>query len=431
MGEFPISIFNPWGIAFVAGVNVVSSTYLISVPAFQDVDMALEEVSRVHGANMSETMRSVTLPLVKPALLSAAITIFLYGMGEFAVVSVLGSHRGFDVYSTVISKSLTNKFPPAYGEAAALSVSLLVVTGVLVWYYRTVTGRKQDFMTQTGTSSQQQHWDLGRWRWPVAGGLWTVIFFVWVLPIIALFLVSLHGTWTGHVRPAVFTVDSYATAVADPKLRTAFVNSLLVAGGAATLGTVLSVGVAYYTERTTARFRGTVDFLSLTPLAVPGIIAGAALIYMSLWAGKLPVVTLYGTLTIIIIGSVFVYLPVSTRIAVGNVVQIHSDLEEAARNFGASWLSQMREIFLPLFRNTTIVLWFFIAVHVFQLLSISWMTYTADTVVVPVKLYQLYISGPSMSIVAAISLMFIGLTVLTVVALRLFGITFYDLGQGR
>ncbi|MFW6435907.1 MAG: ABC transporter permease [Halovenus sp.] len=425
----PFDIFSPWGIAFVAGVNVVSTAYLLTVPALQDMDSALEEVSRIHGANIFQTVRSITFPLITPAILSAVITSFLYGMGEFAIVSVLGSRQGFDVYSTAISEAIKTRFPAAYGEAAALSCSLLLVTAVMVWYYRRVTSRKADYMTLTGRRTQNQQWDLGTWRWPITTVLWVALLVVWVVPLGAMVITSLHSTWTGTILLEQLTLTHYASALADEQLRRAFRNSVFVSVGAATLGTLLVVGLAYYTERTRARFRGFVDMLSLTPLAVPGIIIGAGLIFASLWAGKLPMINLYGTLTIIIIGSVIVFLPVSSRIAVGNIVQIHSELEEAARVSGASWLQQMREIFLPLFRNTTVVIWFFLVVHVFQLLSIAWMTYTADTIVIPVELFQLYMYEPALSFVAAISTIFVALTVLLVLGMRLAGITFYELGQ--
>jgi iron(III) transport system permease protein len=427
--SIPISIFNPWGIAFIAGINVVSTFYLLVVPALQDMDSALEGASRIHGASIIQTIRSITFPLIKPAILSAVITTFLYGMGEFAIVSFLGARRGFDVYATEIAGAIKSRFPAAHGEAAALALSLLLITIVFVYYYRQVTKRKEDFMTLTGQRTEPQTWDLGRWRLPLTVGLWIVLILVWVLPILALVATSLHTTWAGQIKPAQMTLTHYVTAFTNPELRGAFTNSVLVAVGSATLGTVLVVGLAYYTERTKARLRGFVDFLSLTPLAVPGIILGAGLISMFLWLGKLPFLNLYGTLMIIIIGSVIVFIPVSSRMALGNIVQIHKEMEEAARVAGASWLQQMREIFLPLFRNTTIVLWFFLAVHIFQLLSIPWMTYTSNTVVIPVKLFQLYMFEPQIALVAAISTIFIGMTMLLVVGMRFYGITFYELGQ--
>ena len=426
---FPLDIFNPWGIAFVVGVNVVPTFYLLTVPALQDMEPALEEASRIHGAGAFETIRSVTLPLIKPALLSGALVTFLYGLGEFSIVAILGARNGYDVYSTAIWRGITGGFPPAYGEAAALACSLLLLTLVLVWYYRTVTRRKEQFMTLAGGGSRSRTWDLGRWRAPLAGGLWAVLLFVWILPTAVMVVASLHASWVGAVDTTALTLDNYWVAVTDPTLREAFGNSLLVALGGATLGTVLVVGMAYYTERTDGRWGGLVDFLSLTPLAVPGIIMGSSLLFTFLWLGRLvPFLDLYGTLTIIAVGCVVVFLPVASRIAVGNIVQVHAELEEAGRIAGASWLGQMRAIFLPLFRNTAAVIWFFLAIHLFQRLSVPLMTYTTDTVVIPVKLFELYMYQPNIELVSAISTVFIGLTVVLVVVLRQFGITFYELG---
>jgi iron(III) transport system permease protein len=139
------------------------------------------------------------------------------------------------------------------------------------------------------------------------------------------------------------------------------------------------------------------------------------------------VINLYGTLWIIIIGSVIVYLPFSSRIAIGNIVQIHSDLEESARVFGASWLQQMREIFLPLSKKTTAILWFYLLIHIFQLLTIAIMTYTSKTEVAPVAVFSIFNQQANIEFVSAVSTIFIGLMVLVLLVFRYFGITFYEL----
>jgi len=424
----PFDIFSPLGITFVIGVNAVTTFYLLTVPALKDVNPALEEVSRIHGANLLQTVRSVSFPLILPAIVSAALVTFLRGLGEFSVVAILGSRDGFDVYATAIWRSIRIRALPRYGEAAALACSFLVATLVLVWYYRKLTSRKEDFMTLTGRGYQPNMWDLGRWRWPIALALWAVLLLVWVLPILIMVLVSLHSTWFGQPDLSTLTLSHYVAAVTNLRLQDAFLNSTVVGVTGATVGTVLVVGLAYYVERTDGRFRGLVDFLSLTPLAIPGIIMGASVLFLFLWLGKVhPALNFYGTLVIIIVGSVIVYIPFSSRIAVGNVVQIHSRLEEAARLCGASWTQQMREIFLPLFRDTTAIIWFYLLIHIFQLITVAIMTYTSSTRVVPVEVFTLYLNA-NLELVSAISTMFVGTTLLLLLLLRYMGITFYELG---
>lgn len=429
----PIDIFSPAGVVFIVGMNAVTTFYLLTAPALQNMEPALEEVSRIHGASLFRTIRSISLPLIIPAILSATIVTFLRGLGEFSVVAILGARDGFDVYATAIWAAVKLRAPPEYGQAAALAFSLIVVTAVLVWYYRNMTARKADFMTVTSRGSQPHTWDLGTWRWPIALSLWAVLFVVWILPILVMVLVALHPFWTGVIDLSSLTLTHFAEAVTNARLRGAFINSIIVSVGGATLGTGLVIATAYYTERTEYRFRGFVDFLSLSPLAVPGIIMGTGLIFTSLWIGKLGgPFDIYGTLWIIMIGSIIVFIPVSSRIAVGNVVQIHSALEESARVFGASWIQQMREVFLPLFKNTTAVLWFYLFVHVFQLLTIPIMTYTTGTEVLPVSVFNLWTRSANLELVSAISTIFIGLTFAVLLLFRSQGITFYQVdGNGK
>ncbi|WP_418281709.1 ABC transporter permease [Halorubrum sp. DTA98] len=424
----PIDVFSRWGIAFVVGINMVNTVYLLTAPALQNMDPALEEVGRIHGASLPTTLRTISFPLVIPAILSAVLVTFLRGLGEFSVVAILGAPEGFDVYATAIWEAVRLRAPPQYGEAAALAFSLLIVTAAFVWYYRRITGRKQDYMTVRGRGYRARRWDLGGWRWPLAGGLWVLLFFVWLLPVLVMVLVSFHSLWTGQPDVTVLSTEHYVTALTDVRLRGAFFNSVFVAVASATIGTVLVVGMAYYTERTEYRFRGVVDFLSLTPMAIPGIIMGGSLLFTFLWVGRIhPLVDLYGTLWIMVIGSIIVYIPISSRIAVGNIVQIHTELEEAARIVGASWGRSVREVFVPLFKTPMAIIWFYLAIQVFHLLTIPIMTYSTGTEVIPVEVFTLYTRGAELELVSAISTLFVAVTVVVLLALRWFGVTIYDM----
>jgi len=424
----PFSIYTPHWIVFIVGINSTTTFYLLTVPALQDMDATYEEVARIYGASPFQTLRSVTFPLIKPAILSAVLLTFIISLGEFAVVAILGAPEQFHVYATKIWLSITGTVPPQYGGAAALSMSLLAVTVVLVWYYRKITARTEAFMTISGEGYQTRQWDLGKWRWPITGALWCVLFVFWVLPLGVMALASLHDVWVGQIDLSALTLSHYADVFGSELVRRAFTNSLVIGIGGAILGTILVTFLAYYTERTEHRFRGFVDFLSLAPLAVPSIILGAAVVFTYLWLGKIhPLLDIYGTLWIIMLGSVVVFLPVTSRIAVGNIVQIHHELEESARIHGASWLQQIREVFLPLFRTTIGVILFYLFIHIFRLLTIPIMTYTRGTETVSVVIFLQWRNYADLEFVSAISVVFVGLMFVTIVVLRLSGLRFYQL----
>ncbi len=425
----PWDIYSLWGIIVVFGINSTTSTYLILVPAMRNMDPALEETARIHGSSLWEMLRSVTFPVLLPAIFSAFLVMFIRGLGEFSIVAILGVPDQFHVFATKIWAAINLTSPPAYGYASALGISLLLVLGVLVWYYRKITARKEDFMTVTGSGYQPRQWDLGKWRWPIAGGLWVILIVFWVFPLLLMVIVSFHDVWIGNALIDVgeLSLTHYVQIATSERVRRAFLNSTVIGFVGAVLGTFVVTMTAYYTERTKLPFRGFVDVLTLTPHAVPGIILGASTLFTYLWLDKFTGISLYGTLWIIVIGSVVVFLPTTSRIAVGNIVQIHDQLEESARVLGATWAGQMREIFLPLYDRTVAIIFVYLFIHLFRLLSIPIITYTEDTVTVSVIIFGVWRNTGQLERVAALATVFCGFMALILLSLRAFGIKFYEI----
>lgn len=429
MQSVPWDMYSIWGIIVVFGINSTTSTYLILVPAMRNMDPALEETARIHGGNLWNMLRSVTFPVLIPAIFSAFLVMFIRGLGEFSIVAILGVPDQFHVFSTKIWAAINLNSPPAYGYASALGISLLLILGILVWYYRKITARKEDFMTVTGSGYQPRQWDLGKWRWPIAGVLWVILIVFWVFPLILMVIVSLHEIWIGDVliNFSELSFVHYVEILTSERVHRAFINSTVIGAIGAFLGTFVVTMTAYYTERTKLPFRGFVDILMLTPHAVPGIILGASTLFTYLWLGKFTGIGLYGTIWIIIIGSVVVFFPTTSRIAVGNIVQIHDQLEESARVLGATWSGQMKEIFLPLYDRTVAIIFVYLFIHLFRLLSIPIITYTEETVTVSIIIFGVWRNSGSLEQVAALATVFCGFMALILLSLRFFGIKFYEI----
>lgn len=427
--NIPWDIYSIWGIIVVFGINSTTSTYLILVPAMRNMDPALEETARIHGGNLWNMLRSVTFPVLIPAIFSAFLVMFIRGLGEFSIVAILGVPDQFHVFATKIWAAINLNSPPAYGYASALGISLLLILGILVWYYRKITARKQDFMTVTGSGYQPRQWDLGKWRWPIAGVLWMILIVFWVFPLLLMIIVSLHDVWIGDmlINFSELSVVHYIEILTSERVQRAFINSTVIGIIGAFLGTFIVTMTAYYTERTKMPFRGFVDILTLTPHAVPGIILGASTLFTYLWLDKFTGISLYGTIWIIIVGSVVVFLPTTSRIAVGNIVQIHDQLEESARVLGATWTGQMKEIFLPLYDKTVAIIFVYLFIHLFRLLSIPIITYTEETVTVSVIIFGVWRNSGQLERVAALATVFCGFMAVILLSLRLFGIKFYEI----
>lgn len=423
--EAVFDIFTIWGVIFVVGIDSVTTAYLLIVPALRNMDPSIEEVSRIHGGDFYTTLTEVSLPVVKPAIASATLITFVKGLGTFSAVAIIGLNFNFHVFSTKVWVASTLVIPPAYGYASALSVTLLLITAVLIWYYRRITKRKEDFMTITGSGYQPRKWKLGKWKWPLTLSLWVVVLAIWVVPVAVLALVAFHPVWLGEVSPGLMTLEHFDILTSSLAKR-AFYNSFVLGIVGGLIGVFLVTLFSYYTERTDYRFRGVADFLSLTPMAAPSIIFGASVLFTYLWLGKLTGIELIGTLTVIIIGLIGKYLPTISRMAAGSIVQIHNELEGVARTHGASWSEMMVEIFFPLYKGTMGVIFFYLFVHMFRALSIPLLLYGTGSETVSVIIFNAWTARQNLEQVAVLSIAFILIMAVILVAIRLAGYSFHE-----
>lgn len=421
---FPLQVFSIWGIMAVTGVNAVPSVYLLVVPALRNMDPSFEEVARIHGAGPLTTIWKISLPVIVPALASAALITFVHGLGLFSIVAILGVPDGFHVFATRIWVE-TSREPTRYAWASALSVTIVFITAVLIYIYRKYTRKKEKYMTVTGSGFSPRQWDLGKYRWPMASTLWVILWIFWILPILVMFIVAVHRGWYGELTGELTLLHFERIINSDLAIRS-FINSFIIGLGGALLGTMLISLFAYYTERTDYRFRGFADFISLTPMAIPGIIMGVSVLFTYLWLANFTPINLYGTLWIIMIGTLAIYIPTGTRMAIGSIVQIHTELEEAARISGATWFQQVRAVFVPLFKGTMGVIFFYLFIHLFRHLSIAIMTYVSGTETVAVLIFNFWTINADLEGVAALTSLFLFIMIGILLLVRVLGIKFYE-----
>src|SRR6185437_14997255 len=142
-----IDIATPFGIAWVMALFEGSVAFVMIGAVMKSMDPSLEEASQVMGAGRLRTMLKVTLPLVLPGVLGAAIFVFAEMLGSFSAALVLGLPNRFYVVTTAIYQ-FVSQYPPRIPLAAAMGVSLFIVMFVMLYIYRRmVAGRS--FVTVT------------------------------------------------------------------------------------------------------------------------------------------------------------------------------------------------------------------------------------------------------------------------------------------
>jgi iron(III) transport system permease protein len=344
-------IYSPFGVAWVMALFEGTVAFVMIAAAMKSMDPSLEESARVLGAGKLRMMLTVTLPLVAPGVLGAAVFVFAEMLGAFAAALVLGLPGRFFVITTAIWNA-TLSFPPDYGRAAAMGLSLFAVMFLTLTIYRLIV-RKGSYATITGKAFRPRVMDMGRWRWLLFGLCWAYVGVAVVLPMGALILISFERFATVIVSEMQFTLGNYATALGFGSLRLALVNSLMLGLGVATVGAFVMVVVVWIIYRSKAPGRGLIEYVVMFPQAVPRTVFGLAL----LWAWLNIPVPIYGTLWLLALAYFTVLLPLGVRTLAGVVVQIDYSLEECARVCGASWFYQLRTVTVPLLRPGILAAW--------------------------------------------------------------------------
>lgn len=390
-----INIYSLGGVIWVLGLFYTPYVYLFLISPLRQMDAALEDAGRVHGASFWYTMRHITVPLLMPALLSGALVVFVTSAGLFDVPLALATPSGIRTMPTEIFGLV--QYPADYGRASAFGVIVLCVTVALAVLQRSYLSRRRyDIVSGKGYRPRLIALKLpGR----IAALSLEIAYigFGVVLPTIALALVSLSSIWTGRFRLNFATLDNFSYVLLNYGLtQQAIVNSLYLAVTGASIGVVIAFLQGYYLNRSGGRGRRYVDAVLSLPLGIPGIILGLGFLMIAI---RTP---LYSTLTIILIAYIARFFPFATRTVSAMFVAINPELEQSARASGASWWQTMRFVLLPLLLPALIAAWLMLFVIFIRELGATILLYAQGTETISVALVIL--SERSVGYVAALAI---------------------------
>jgi iron(III) transport system permease protein len=407
VGLGPLNIYSLPGIIWVLGLYLAPVAYLYLLPALLRMDRSFEEAGRATGATMAQTARLIVIPLLRPAVLSAALIIFVQAVGDFAVPAVLGTQAHVDVVTTQIVQ-MTGSYPSDPNGAAVLGLVLAALTLlVLAVNHRLV--RRTDFTTITSRGVQLATSGSRAWRAAAAAafGLYTVVAIV--APLGVMLLASFQPYLTTDVGSVGLTFANYAYVAAFPAIGRAIRNSIGLAVGTAVTTTLLGVLLGYLIARARVAGARVVDYLSTSSLAIPHTVFGLAM----LWTWVTIPVGVYGSPWILYIAYVGLLLPFSVTPAVTAFRQVDGSLEDAARVCGTTWLGAVRQVVVPLIAPALLSGAIIVMYHAVRELSASVLLYTPNNEVISVSIYSMLSEGRYVQ-VFALSVINVGLVLVLV-----------------
>jgi iron(III) transport system permease protein len=386
----PFNIFTLPGMVFVEGMSGSTTLFLLMVGAFRLMDPSMEEAAKISGARTLTTLRRVTLGLMLPAVLAAAMYAFLGNLDDFETPLLIGLQAGIYLLPTLIY--FTAYVSPSYGLATAYSSIFIIFTIVMVWiYYRVVLRHTERYASITGKGYRPRRLALGKWRW-LALGLFIAFFTLnIVLPFFTLLWAALLPSYMVPSRAALqyVTLDNFATLINEPSIINSTVNTIILGVVTATGTMALAYLVSWLIVRVKVKGGGLLDGLAFIPHAIPTVSITLALIVLYLHPA-MRWIPIYGTIWIMMLALMTRYIAFASRTANSAMTQIHGELEEAARTSGATRFTTLLRVTFPLLLPPFIGGWVWVFAHTIRSFSIPLMLATPGNETIAVVMYHFW-----------------------------------------
>jgi iron(III) transport system permease protein len=340
--------FDIYSIGGILWVHLVASSVPVMVvvlgPAIRQLDVSLEEVARVCGSGAFAVFRTITLPILAPAVLTGMLAGLIKSLEAFEVEQLLGRPAGIFVYSTRIY-DLASWEPPNFKSAMALSTFMLMVLLLVTIAYQRVS-RRTGYATILGRGGSFRRLRIGRARWVVAGALSLLVAISLLGPLLMLVCGSFMKLFGFFNIPAPYTTDHWAEVLGDPIFLHALWNSLALSAGAGMGGVLVYAVVAYLLVRSRLPGRLIVDVLTWLPWSIPGILLGMSMLWLILASPMLSF--LYGSLASLVVIMIIAQMPIGVHMIKTSISQIGIELEHSSRVCGAGPMRTFFFIILPL-----------------------------------------------------------------------------------
>jgi iron(III) transport system permease protein len=344
----PISIYNLGGIIFLQGLMLTPLMFFAVAAAMQAMNPDLEEAAAVSGAHPLKTLLRITTPLMMPAVLAAVIYNFMTAIAIFEIPALIGGPGRVVTLATLMYSSIqANAGLPRYGMAGVYGVLLLVPTLVSLYVYQRMLQQGDRYAVVTGKGYRPRIIPLGRWK--TAAVLALLGYFT--LSLFLPFLVLVWASLLPYIQvPSAAALQSVSLSAYGTVLQALDVkvlgNTVMLVVAVGVLVAAISLATSWVVVRTRLPGRRLLDTAAMLPHATPSIALGFAVAFLALALAS--VLPLYGSVAAIVLAHTVAFVSFGTRTANSALLQVHRELEEAAFTAGASAITALRRIILPL-----------------------------------------------------------------------------------
>jgi iron(III) transport system permease protein len=359
--------------AAVLTVVLYPLSMLTTEAALRGVEPRLEEAASL-VARPGRVLSRITLPLVMPTILAAALVIFVLAVSDFAVPALLRVR----VFTTEIFTAFAALYD--FARATALAVPLLLVALCVAFVSVQLAGDRL-VVTRRGLAGESQAFD--GWRPAAAGAVACVVMAALFLPIAILTREARHiSSWAGVVTGSGAAIR----------------NSLTLAAVGATSVCALAFWLGYGRARATRLAGMAADVLFIVLFAVPGTIVGVALI--GLWNRAGVAGSIYATNGMFVLVYLARFTPLAALALAASLRRVPSSHEEAAAVSGAGWIRTIGYIVVPQVKLGLLAVWVIVFTLAFGELGASVLVTPPGESTLPIRIYTLIANAPPAQVAA-------------------------------
>jgi iron(III) transport system permease protein len=353
--------YGPVAIIMVMVLHYYAYSYIMVSGTLRTINSELEEMGEIQGAGKIQIIRSITLPLVLPAVLSGLIMTLSKTLGAYGVPANLGLRIGYYTLSTRMYDALG---AGTKGIGYAMALLMVFMASGCIFANRLLTGSRKSYATIGGKGTRSNLLHLGKARAPLMVFLYVFLIVALFVPMLILVLESFQITtgggyglnnltlynWIGSLSEAPKNVN-FPGVFKNPDFIKSLWNTVRLTVLSSLITAFFGQFFGYVSTRGRGRWYGSlVEQLVFVPYLIPSVAFGAIFLGMfSVPHGFIP--SLYGTFTLVVLVSVVKHFPFASRSGMSNMMQISTELEEAADIAGASFWRRIFKIVLPLSKN--------------------------------------------------------------------------------
>ncbi len=327
------------GLVLIEALHLYPIIYLNTAAALANIDPSLEEQAENLGASGFRLFRTVTLPLMQPGYIAGVVLVFIWVLTDLGTPLIIGYQHVIANQLFSVALSEYYRSPIAY----VMCVIMMAISLFMVALYRRYIGRREYAKVQAGMSVSRRASKINGIKLAVCYLFLILVIIAALSPHIGIFLAAFTREWSRTVLPSSYTLENFALVFSGGL--DYIKNSFLYCTAVFVANVSLGSAIGYILVRKKIPGKEILDYLSMLPLAIPGLVIGIG--YWRAWMGTI-LDPFYMASLVLTISLAMRRLPFTVRAAYAGMLQIPKDYEEASLNIGAPRWRTFLSITLPL-----------------------------------------------------------------------------------